>query len=354
MQRGLIAFILVLALFLSACQPAAPVVKKDIATNNSPLQINTRELPIWKAPGSATYKLDITGGVPPYSFSLAPGSQFPQGFNLGPDGTIGGLARLPDGTSKSESPPFTVIVKDSAGNEAQASFTIRLVEENTVQIITTPVTCVLNQHCDEQIATATGGNPPYSFQSDSLLEGAPPFGTIVDINGRLTGKPSKDGESVVGVCVKDTIGNKRCGKATVTVEKGINLAGTWSGHYGETETSDYCITANSGMLTISVTESNGAFSGTADDTGVSSASPTNSDSSCGGGSYHLSGTVSGTIVGDTLAGTMHVSGSGMSYELPFTATLTENTMTGSYSGTGSFDGGTSSISAGSFKLDKKS
>jgi hypothetical protein len=272
---------------------------------------------------------------------------------LGPDGTIGGLARLPPGTSKKEFPPFTVIVEDSAGHTVQASFTIRLVATNTLQIITTPATCVINQECDAQIATAEGGNPPYSFQSDSFMEGAPPFGTIVDINGHLTGKPSKDGEYVVGVCVKDTLNYQRCGKATVTIEKGIKLAGTWSGHYGETETSDYCISGNSGTLTFALTESNGAFSGTADDTGVSSSSSTVSGASCEGGSYHLSGTVSGTIVGDMLSGTMHFSDADLNYELPFTATVTPDTMTGSYSGRGTFDGGSSEISSGSFRLTKQ-
>ena len=314
-----------------------------------PLQINTKELPTWEAPGSATYKLEVIGGVPPYSFSGA----LPSGFNIGPDGTIGGMARLPEGTSHSESPPFTITVTDSEGTTAQASFTIRLVAKNTLQIITTPVICVLNQECDEQLATAADGNPPYSFQSDSFMEGAPPFGTIIDINGHLTGKPSKDGEYVVGVCVKDKLSYQRCGKATVTIEEGIKLAGTWSGQYGETETSDYCTLSNSGTMTLSVTESDGAFSGTVDDSGTSSAGQSSESASCEGGAYHLSGTVTGTIVGDTLAGTLQVSNADLRYELPFTATLTTDTMTGSYSGTGAFDGGSSRISAGSFKLTKK-
>ena len=212
----LIPFILVVFLFISACQPVAPKAKKESVQSNAPLQINTKELPVWQAPGSATYKLDVAGGVPPYSFSIA--GSLPEGFNIGPDGTIGGLARLPEGTSKSDSPPFTVIVKDSAGNEAQASFTISLVEKNTVQIITTPAACTVNQDCDESIATATGGTPPYSFQSDTFMEGAPPFGTIVDVNGHLTGKPSREGVSTIGVCVKDTIGNQRCGKAVITIQ----------------------------------------------------------------------------------------------------------------------------------------
>ena len=342
--------VIIIMISLVACQPTVPEAKN--AQQNGALQINTKELPVWKAPGAATYKLDVTGGVPPYSFSL--GSQMPQGFNLGPDGTIGGMTRLPEGTSKSDSPPFTIIVKDSAGNEAQSSFIIHIIEENTVQIITTPITCIVNQECDEQIATATGGTPPYSFQSGSFAEGAPPFGMIVDINGHLTGKPSKDGEYTVGVCVKDVIGNQRCGKAAVTVEKGIKLTGTWTGHYGETETSDYCTTSNSGTLTISVKESDGAFSGTIDESGASSAGQSSEGASCEGGAYSLSGTVTGTIVGDTLAETIYVSNTDLSYELPFTATLTTDTMTGSYSGTGSFEGGSSRVSAGSFKLDKTS
>lgn len=349
MKGRLLTVIIGILILLTACTTEQSSVSSP-ASPSGPLQIRTQQLPIWEAPGSATYKLDIAGGVPPYSFSA---SALPQGFNIGPDGTIGGMARLPEGTSHSESPPFTIIVTDSAGTTTQASFTIRIIEKNTIQIITTPVTCILDQQCDEQIATADGGNPPYSFQSDSFMEGAPPFGTQVDINGHLTGKPSKAGEYTVGVCVKDTIGNQRCGKAAVTVEKGIQLTGTWSGHYGETETSDYCTTSNSGTLTISVTESDGAFSGTVDDTGTASAGQSSEGASCEGGAFHLSGTVEGTIVGDTLSGTMQVSNSDSHYELPFTATLTTDTMTGSYSGTGAFDGGSSRISAGSFKLTKK-
>lgn len=342
MKRGLVVVLVAVSLFVVACGG------QDTA--GGALRIRTTELPQWEAPGAATYKLDVVGGVPPYSFS----GTLPQGFNIGPDGTIGGMARLPPGTSKSESPPFTITVTDSAGAEVKATYTIRLIAANTLQIITTPVTCVVNQDCDEVIATGSGGNPPYSFQSDTFLEGAPPFGTIVDVNGHLTGKPSKDGTYTVGVCVTDQLRYQQCGKAVVTIEEGIKLAGTWSGKYGETETSEYCITRNTGTLTISVTEKDGAFSGTVDDSGTASAtSQLSSEVSCEGGEYHLTGTVSGTIEGDTLAGTMLISDSDLDYVLPFTATLTPDTMTGSYSGTGTYSGGSSQISAGSFKLTKK-
>lgn len=352
MKKSLVTIIIAMLILLTACATQQKNASSTASAAGS-LQITTKELPIWEAPGSATYKLEIAGGAPPYSFLLAPGSQLPEGFNIGPDGTIGGLARLTPGTSNSVSPPFTIIVTDSAGATAQATFTIRLTEKNTLQIITTPVNCVLNQPCDEQIATADGGNFPYSFQSDSLIEGAPPFGTLIEINGHLTGTPSRAGEYTVGVCVKDIIGNQRCGKAVVTVEDAIQLEGTWSGEYGETETSSYCSMSNSGTMTLAITETEGTFSGTVDDTGTSTGRALVEGVSCGTEGYHLTGTLDGTIEGDTLGGTIRVSNSEMSYVLPFTATLTTNTMTGSYSGTGTFAEDSSRISSGSFRLTKR-
>ncbi|MBI4144852.1 hypothetical protein HY493_01440 [Candidatus Woesearchaeota archaeon] len=342
MKGGLLVVLVAALVFIAACGGQG-------ATGGA-LQIRTTELPQWEAPGAATYKLDVVGGVPPYTFS----GTLPDGFNLGPDGTIGGMARLSPGTSKSESPPFTITVTDSAGAQAQVSLTIRLIAANTLQLITVPATCILDQQCDEEIATASGGNPPYGFQSDTFREGAPPFGTIIDINGHIVGKPSRAGEYTMGVCVTDKLRYQQCGHVVVTVEEGIQLEGTWIGAYGETETSEYCITSNEGTLTLALTEKDGAFSGTVDDSGVSSAtSQSSSDVYCEGGSYHLSGTVSGTIEGDTLSGAMRVSDADLSYELPFTATLTTDTMTGSYSGIGTFEGGSSQISAGSFRLTKK-
>ncbi|SNQ62160.1 hypothetical protein MNV_60041 [Candidatus Methanoperedens nitroreducens] len=43
----------------------------------------------------------MTGGNPPYKFSIAAGTSLPSGFNMGPDGTIGGSGTLAPGLSKS-------------------------------------------------------------------------------------------------------------------------------------------------------------------------------------------------------------------------------------------------------------
>ncbi len=70
--------------------------------------------------GTATYKPEVTGGKPPYSFSIGEGTSLPSGFNMGPDGTIGGGGALAPGSSKSISQPFTFVVTDSAGNTAKS------------------------------------------------------------------------------------------------------------------------------------------------------------------------------------------------------------------------------------------
>jgi len=79
--------------------------------------------------------------------------------------------------------------------------------------------CCPDEYCETQIATASGGNPPYSFTSSSLAAGsAPPMGMIVDINGLLRGKaPSTLGPYSVGVCVKDLAGQEDCGQSTMMV-----------------------------------------------------------------------------------------------------------------------------------------
>lgn len=78
-------------------------------------------------------------------------------------------------------------------------------------------TCTVNQDCEILIATATGGSPPYTFQSDTFRNGAPPMGMIVDLNGYLTGTPTSEGTYNVGVCVVDLVAKSSCDQATVTV-----------------------------------------------------------------------------------------------------------------------------------------
>jgi hypothetical protein len=77
--------------------------------------------------------------------------------------------------------------------------------------------CTVDEYCNIPVAEAAGGQEPYSYQSDSFATGAPPMGTIVDLNGHLTGKPTRAGEYDFGVCVADATRTSKCTKAGVTV-----------------------------------------------------------------------------------------------------------------------------------------
>jgi hypothetical protein len=79
--------------------------------------------------------------------------------------------------------------------------------------------CCPDEPCTTQIASATGGTPPYTFTSSSLAAGsAPPMGMLIDVNGYLTGTaPPRVGTYSLGVCVKDLAGQTDCGVSSIVV-----------------------------------------------------------------------------------------------------------------------------------------
>lgn len=83
-----------------------------------PLSVITTSLPRAGLLGSYSATVAATGGTPPYTFSLAPGSSLPIGLSLASDGVISGTPALPGSTG------FTVVVTDSSGASATQALTI--------------------------------------------------------------------------------------------------------------------------------------------------------------------------------------------------------------------------------------
>ena len=77
----------------------------------------------------------------------------------------------------------------------------------------------------------TGGQPPYTFQLDTM-GGFPPFGIILNLNGLLTGTPTAEGERTFRVCAIDQVKSQSCQTVSLNVTAepvSTNLTVTWSG-----------------------------------------------------------------------------------------------------------------------------
>jgi len=277
--------------------------------------------------------LEATGGTPPYKWTLKPGSIMPDGLKLAENGVIFGTAPvLTGGTTIRITPPFTVTVTDSAGQQQDLEARITI-DISPPTLTLKSGTCTVGKYSSiPLIAQVSGGNPPYSYQSDTFMSGTPPMGMIVDINGNLVGTPAKEGQYTFGVCAIDMGGRSSCKQTTVTVEedKVASLAGTWTGSYSHTSTGDGgCTYNNRGTLKMTVTATGSSFSGSAWSDGIE----LRWTSDCRFAKYtSSSGTFSGTLTGDSMDVSFNfpVAETGGSIHYHGTATLSNNTIKGTF------------------------
>lgn len=94
------------------------------------------------------------------------------------------------------------------------------------------------------VQSVSGGQAPYHYQLDTLMNGAPPMGMIIDLNGNLTGTPSLAGTYTFGVCAVDltSSASSPCPKVSIAVQPALtaSLAGTGSGSVASTPAGIAC------------------------------------------------------------------------------------------------------------------
>lgn len=148
---------------------------------------------------------------------------------------------------------------------------------------------------------------------------------------------------------------------SITIVENTDLTGTWSGPYTETEYvegSPACANKNVGTMTWTLTSSGDTFNGNVADSGAVLSS------SCEGStldSYSTSGSITGTVSGSEFMGAMELTltqdayrvASG-TFNLPVTGTISGDTLTATYSGTGVFSDGPGTSYSGSITLRKQS
>jgi hypothetical protein len=171
------------------------------ATENPPLQITTpAALPAWEV-GSQYYRqpLSVTGGYPPYQWSLVSGT-LP--FNLFLDGGNGFLQWNGTGaTAAGPAPPFTLSVTDFAGFTTSQTFSLSALPEVTIAAATIPSGRVGVSYSQSPFS-ASNGLPPYTWAFDPQT---PVPGLTLSSNGPLSGTPTTAGSVTFNVQAKDSL-----------------------------------------------------------------------------------------------------------------------------------------------------
>jgi uncharacterized protein (TIGR03437 family) len=163
-------------------------------------------------PYSGSVSGSASGGNPPYQWSIRNGS-LPPGIALSATGILSGTPTVP-GTFT-----FALQATDGSGATGGVGATIQ-VSAAALSITTqSPLTSgVMNSDYPQQVLTAAGGFPPYTF---SLTSGHLPTGVTLNM-GLIGGKPTEFGDFSPTITVQDNVGTQ----ATKTLTLHVRQAST--------------------------------------------------------------------------------------------------------------------------------
>ena len=131
--------------------------------------------------------LVASGGRPPYSFSLAPGSQFPPGISMSQNGVVSGNPAPPPTGMGVGKFSFVILVEDSLGRTKLETINLEVVSPSAnFAITTTSVTpATIGIGYNFQFSANNEGRRPYTW---SFL-GLSPSGLSISPSGLLSGTP---------------------------------------------------------------------------------------------------------------------------------------------------------------------
>ena len=183
----------------------------------------------------------VSGGVPPYGFSVAPGSTLPPGLQLlsgpGLTGYNPGTTVLGGIPSLANQYVFDLIATDAAGAQARRTFRLNVAPFGLLG--GTSITILTGASQSLQFVGA-GGTAPYTFSMTpvSLAQDALPPGLTLSSSGLLSGSTTSSGNYAFRLRVEDGGGRTltRQYSLTVNTEGGlrvttVNPGDTWIGSY---------------------------------------------------------------------------------------------------------------------------
>jgi hypothetical protein len=195
----------------------------SLAVNVAPLQITTGStVPTAEVGVQYSLKLDATGGIGPFTWSIASGSFLPPGLWLDPStGVISGGAVFTAAFSGHAS--FTVSVTDSESPAQVADLLVSMTVIPPLSVATTslPVASVGSPYTAQ--LSASGGVAPYTW---SLIPGTQlPAGLSLSPDGSITGIPEAGGSAWFGALVTDAHDPSGIASSPVYMTVGFNIQG---------------------------------------------------------------------------------------------------------------------------------
>jgi hypothetical protein len=155
-----------------------------------------------------------SGGVPPYSWALAPGSSLPSGINLADDGSLTGTPTVAGSYS------FTVLVSDHTNPSQSATATVSVTVAPALTLTTTSLPDATAGTAYSQPLTATGGSGLFSW---SVVSGSLPDGLSLSSLGVISGTPTATENSSSSFTVQVTSGSNPQQTATQTLSIKVNV-----------------------------------------------------------------------------------------------------------------------------------
>jgi hypothetical protein len=191
------------------------------------LTITTTSLAAGIVGAPYSQSLAAAGGTPPYSWAITSGS-LPSGVSLSG-------AQIAGTPTAAGAFAFSVRVTDSANATADAALSITI--GAAVSVATCPASTAIVGQAYSSSATATGGQPPYSW---SVVSGQLPAGlSLTAASGAISGTPTQAGNFPFTVRVADAssgAANKACAiavNAMLAITTGSLPGGATGGLYSQ-------------------------------------------------------------------------------------------------------------------------
>jgi len=180
---------------------------------NPGLNVATTYIPLATVGSPYSVTLAALGGLAPYSWTLAPGTNLPPGLTLSSIGVITGTP------TKSGTDGFKVMVQDAAGTTRTMPLYLRVRPASSVSITTTSLPNATAEHLYIASLSATGGTRQYTW---ALTPGSQlPAGLSLSSTGQIGGIPTTPGHSTFSVTLTDSRGNTDTSSVSLTVQPSV-------------------------------------------------------------------------------------------------------------------------------------